>query len=166
MKTLYLCRHSKSSWKDLTLSDFERPLNKRGKNDAPLMGKVLRDKKVKPDLILSSPAVRAFKTAKKYSKYLSYPEENIKTDLRLYESDWRDLLYVLRETEDKISDVMLFGHNPGLTDLCNQLMDSEDNIENIPTSGIAALQIDNFSWTTLEPNSCSLLFFEYPKMYK
>ncbi len=100
MKTLYIIRHAKSSWDDLDLKDFNRPLNERGEKDVPKMGKRLKEKEIYPDIMLSSPAKRAIETCKGIAKTLGFPEEKIKTDNRLYHADEDQLLKVVREIED------------------------------------------------------------------
>lgn len=162
MKTIYLARHAKSFWGDQSISDFDRPLNKRGKRDAPFMGKVLKDKKVIPDLIISSPAKRAKKTAVEISKKLGYQEKKIFFIEELYEASFNTILKILKKTDEKINTVILFGHNPGLT-LLNNLI-SDNYLDNIPTCGIVALQFD-LKWSELDKNTCKYLFFEYPKLY-
>lgn len=164
MKTLILTRHAKSSWKEPILSDKERPLSKRGKRDAPFMGEMFRKKDVKPDLVISSPAVRARDTAKVFCEKLGIPEKNIKYDEDLYEAWHDELLEVINSVDNSINNLMVFAHNPGLTDLSNFLADQR--IDNIPTSGIAGLQFNGDSWSDLSAGSCRLLFFEYPKKYQ
>ncbi len=163
MKTLYLVRHAKSSWKHTELSDFERPLNKRGKNNAPFMGKLLSDKGVNPELVISSPAKRASVTAKIIASEINYPEEKIVIDENIYEATGRNLLEIISGTEEKYNSVMLFGHNPGLTVLQNNL--SDHFIDNIPTCGVVALEFKTF-WEEIELNSAGFIFFEYPKKHK
>src|SRR3990172_9356587 len=97
MKTLYLVRHAKSSWKDVGLSDFERPLNKRGKKDAPFMAKLLRQQKIKPDLIISSPANRASATARIFCETLNYPFEDLLLEPRLYEASSHEILEIVKD---------------------------------------------------------------------
>jgi len=121
MKTLFLVRHAKSSWDDTALPDKDRPLNDRGKRDAAKMGERLAKIDVKPDLILSSPARRALTTAEIVAKKLDYKLKNILVDDRLYAVDADDLLDVIRKLGDKSKRVMLFGHNPELTELANRL---------------------------------------------
>ena len=104
MKTLYLIRHAKSSWDDTNLDDFERPLNKRGKKDAPNMAKRLKEKGGTPDFMISSPAVRAFDTCKEFAKILGYDKNKIKTDKRLYHADEDQILTVIRELKDRERD--------------------------------------------------------------
>ena len=164
MKTLYLVRHAKSSWDDLDLKDINRPLNERGKKDAPRMGKRLKEKRVFPDLMLSSPAVRALSTCREIAKSLGYLEENIKTDKRLYHASEDQLLKIVQELNDLNDDeevVMIFGHNPGLTEFANSLLG--ENIENIPTSGVIASEIKVKFWKDTKFGSGELKFFDFPK---
>ena len=162
MKTLYLVRHAKSSWKNQGLTDFDRPLNKRGKRDAPFMGEVLNDKKIHTDFILTSPAKRANKTAAEIAANIGYPIKKISFDEDIYEASFTTLLEVIKKLDDKYDSVMLIGHNPGLTVLNNHI--SDHYIDNIPTCGIVALQSDK-NWSEIDKNSCKFLFFEHPKMY-
>ncbi|MBK5280437.1 MAG: histidine phosphatase family protein [Bacteroidia bacterium] len=167
MKTLYLIRHAKSSWDDLDLKDFDRPLNERGKKDAPRMAKRLKEKKVFPDLMLSSPAERALTTCKEIAKVLGYLEENIKSDSRLYHADEDQLLKIVQEIKD-LNDaeevVMIFGHNPGLTVFANLLLN--EHIPNIPTCGVVAADMKISSWNDTKFRSGKLLFFDFPKENK
>jgi phosphohistidine phosphatase len=162
MKTLYLARHAKSYWKDQSIPDFDRPLNSRGKRDAPFMGEVLKDKKVKPDLIISSPAKRTKKTAIEIASKIGYSEKNILYNEELYEASSNTIIKVLNKIDEKYNSVMIFAHNPGLTLLNNHI--SNNYIDNIPTCGIVALQLDK-KWNELSKNTCKFLFFEYPKLY-
>ena len=121
MKTLFLIRHAKSSWDDTALPDKDRPLGDRGRRDAPKMGKRLAKRDVKPDLILSSPARRALTTAEIVAKKLDYKLKDIVVDDRLYAGAVHDLLNVIHKVGDKLERVMLFGHNPELTELAHRL---------------------------------------------
>lgn len=161
MKTLYVMRHAKSSWADPLLPDFDRPLNERGKADAPEMGKRLKKKGIHPDLIISSPARRAFKTAQKVAKAIDYPKNKILTDKMLYLAGASAILAVVKETADTVNSLMIFGHNPGWTDFVNEMTGS--HIDNIPTAGIAAIQFDVNSWEDIGKNKGKLLLFDYPK---
>ena len=163
MKTLYIIRHAKSSWDTSTPDDLDRPLNERGKRDAPRMGKRLKEKSIHPDLMLSSPAKRALSTSKKIGKVLKYPKEAIKTDRRLYHADEETILSVVRELKDKHNIVMLFGHNPGLTDFVNILMNGEFDIDNVPTCGVVGFQFDGDEWRNVSWGKGKMLFFDYPK---
>jgi phosphohistidine phosphatase len=162
MKTLYLARHAKSYWKDQSIPDFDRPLNSRGKRDAPFMGEVLNDKKIKPDLIISSPAKRTKKTAIEIAEKIRYPEKKILYNEDLYEASSNTILKLIRKIDENYGSVMIFAHNPGLTMLNNHI--SDHYIDNIPTCGVVALQLDK-KWIDLEKNKCKFLFFEYPKLY-
>lgn len=168
MKTLYIVRHAKSSWDDPDLSDFDRPLNNRGKKDAPHMGKRLKEKRVTADTMLSSPAERALTTCKEIANVLGFPQEKIRTDKRLYHASEDQILNVLRELKDSPKDdeevVMIFGHNPGLTEFTNALLD--ETIMNIPTSGVvhASLRIEH--WKDIHFGCGKMLHFDFPKKDK
>ena len=163
MKTLFIIRHAKSSWDASNIDDFERPLNDRGKRDAPRMGKRLKEKDIQPTLLLSSPAKRALSTAKRIAKVLKYPKDDIKTDRRLYHADEETMLTVVRELKDKQDVVMIFSHNPGLTEFVNSLMDGELDIDNVPTCGVVAFQFSLDAWKDVDWGKGKLLFFDYPK---
>lgn len=152
-KTLYLLRHAKSSWKDTTLSDFDRPLNKRGKRDAPLMAKLMKQKKIHPDIILSSPARRAKSTAKYFAGAL---DSKLLLDEAIYEASPSTLKRVILEAFETYDKVMLVGHNPSLTILCNALCDYD--IDNLPTAGIVGIE-----FTPGDLDKGKMIFFEYPK---
>jgi len=162
MKTLYLARHAKSYWKDQSIPDIDRPLNNRGKRDAPFMGEVLNDKMIMLDLIISSPAKRTKKTAIEIASKLGYSEKKIQFNEDLYEVSSNTIIKLIKKIEEKYDRVMIFGHNPGLTMLNNHI--SNHYIDNIPTCGIVALQFDK-KWSEIDKNSCKFLFFEYPKLY-
>jgi phosphohistidine phosphatase len=164
MKTLYVVRHAKSSWDDSSLADFDRPLNERGKADAPRMGKRLKEKEIAPDFLLSSPAKRAHSTAKRIAEALNFPKDNIKTDRKLYHADADEILDVVRGIPDKHNSVFIFGHNPGLTDFVNTMIhDRKEFIDNVPTCGIVAFNIPVDSWKKMEFGKGDFLFFDYPK---
>ena len=161
MKTLYLVRHAKSSWKDGILSDHERPLNKRGEQDAPQMGKRLQRRQPEPEVIISSPAVRAKMTAKILATEIGYPKSGIIVDERIYAADPEDLVSVIRGLDKTVDCVMLVGHNPALTQLVNSLVQCD--IANVPTCGIAVLGFHMDSWGDIESARAELLYFDYPK---
>ena len=163
MKTLYVIRHAKSSWDASHIDDYERPLNDRGKRDAPRMGKRLKEKEIHPDILLSSPARRALSTAKKIAKVLDYPKDNIKTNRRLYHADEETILSIVQELKDHINIALIFSHNPGLTDFVNSMMDGALDIDNVPTCGIVAFQFDVDKWSEVNWGAGKFLFFDYPK---
>lgn len=163
MKTLIVMRHAKSSWEEPELEDIDRPLNKRGRRDAPFMGKVLELKGVRPGMIVTSPAVRALTTAQAVAEELRYPADSIKTEQRLYEASAGQLLDVVRSWSDPVDNVLLIGHNPGLTDCINQLTCAE--IANFPTSGIMSIDFDVKHWKDVKEAGGQMRYFEYPKKY-
>ena len=161
MKTLYLIRHAKSSWKDLTLADFDRPLNKRGKRDAPFMGELLHDNEIFPDIIYSSPARRAKDTAQIIAQKVAYKKE-IVFDERIYEFNLLTLVRFIKEIDNNIQSAFVFGHNPTLNIFLEEYCDFD---ENLPTCGIAKLSFETDNWKKITPLTCELLEFEYPKKY-
>ena len=162
MKTLYLIRHAKSSWDDPLQDDFDRPLNKRGMKDAPRMGKRLQEMDIHPDMLLSSPAERALSTCMLIAEKIGYSARNIHTDQRLYHAGEDQLLAVVHGFHDGNDEIMIFAHNPGLTDFANRL--NHDLVtDNIPTCGVVALQFAVNSWKEVVWEKGKLLFFDFPK---
>jgi len=161
MKHLFLLRHAKSSWDYPELSDFERPLNKRGKHDAPLMAGVMIKHKVIPDIILSSPATRAAMTAKAVTEILRVPDDGLMFNNEIYEASPSRLLDIIRLIDDSLHKVLLVGHNPGLTGLANILTDH--HVDNIPTAGLFGLSINIPKWKNINEKAGKFLFFETPK---
>ncbi|MCH9740471.1 MAG: histidine phosphatase family protein [Epsilonproteobacteria bacterium] len=164
MKKLYLIRHAKSSWKDFTLDDFDRPLNKRGKHDSKLMGELLKSRAIKPNLIIASPAKRATITANNIAQEIGYALENIEYKESIYEASVRDLITVLTSINDKNSTIFLIGHNPSLNSLLDYLVKHHD-IENIVTTGIVEIDFDIEHWNEIAENSGEFVLFEFPKKY-
>jgi len=161
VKQLYLMRHAKSSWKDPNLRDFERPLNKRGKRDAPLMGKRLKQKEVKPDLIISSFAKRAYKTAKIIAKELNCPKDKIIKEEKLYLTSFAKLLNYIKSLDNSLNSILIINHNPAISELFCYLS-GKDSV-NMPTSAIGAIRFDTNSWKYIDESKRKVLFFEYPK---
>jgi len=159
-RILYLVRHAKSSWDDARLKDIDRPLNKRGFRDAPNMGKRLYEAGVQVQMILSSPAKRAYTTASLIACEIEYDSRKIIIDDDIYEATTRDLLNIIHELDDTLISVMLVGHNPGFTALANYL--TKEYFDNVPTSGIVAISFSS-SWNQIGRNSGKLIFFDYPK---
>ncbi len=161
MKRLYLARHAKSSWKDPELEDFDRPLNKRGESDAPIMGQRLRKRKTEIDLIISSPAKRAKKTAEILAKPISIVPREIQWLESVYAAGSQTLLHIVRKIDNACQNVMLVGHNPGLTILAERLTGIK--INNIPTCGIVAVDFEVDSWNSIRDAKGRLVFFDFPK---
>jgi phosphohistidine phosphatase len=162
MKKLYLIRHAKSSWNDLNLDDFDRPLNKRGKHDVKLMGERLKSKQIKPDLIIASPAKRTSITANSIAKKIGYDLEKIDYQETIYEASLSDLLTVLKSIDNKNDVVFLIGHNPSLNSLLDYLVESH-NIENIVTTGMVEIELDVQRWGEIDEDSGEVVLFEFPK---
>ncbi len=121
MKTLYLVRHAKSSRHETYQSDFERTLTESGMNDSLIIARLLNKKNIKPGLIISSPATRAFLTAEIFAGELHYKKDKIEADGRIYNATIRDLMNVVKEIDNKHETVLFFGHNPGLLNFVNLL---------------------------------------------
>ena len=162
MKKLILIRHAKSSWQSTATSDFDRPLNDRGKEDAPRMGEYLASLDLKPDQFYASSAVRAAYTARLIAKAMDFDPEAIVADRRLYLADVAHMQSIMREFSDNWECVFLMGHNPTLTDCANAL--ANDELENIPTCGIYGIELNIDSWRKLRNGVGKRLFFQAPKL--
>ena len=161
MKRLYLIRHAKSSWNHPGLSDFERPLNKRGLRDAPVMGERLAKKTIGLDLMVSSPAVRAITTARMLAEKLGYPESEIAENEAIYGAHWSGLMEVVQNLKDESETVMLLGHNPGFTMLAEYLTDTQ--VDNMPTCSVFGADFDVASWGDVSRGKGSLVHYDFPK---
>lgn len=164
MKTLYILRHAKSSWEFEELSDHDRPLNKRGRSDAPLMGQELAARGVQLNLIISSPAVRALTTATLVGKELGYDPDDIAVDERIYGAGKEDLLDIVKNVPDDVDYLMLVGHNEAITEFANLL--TPERVVSLPTAGVVALEFGSSTWKDISKKNASLLFFDFPKNYK
>jgi phosphohistidine phosphatase len=162
MKKLYIIRHAKSGLKNSGLDDFERPLSKRGKKDAPFMGSMLKNRGVLPDIIISSPALRAKSTAEIVANEIGYVK-SIVYDKNIYEASVEELYNILADISDKKSSAMLFGHNPELNMLVEDLFGFN---ENIPTCGVVEIEFDCKKWSEISSENSKLISFDYPKKYK
>ncbi len=163
IKTLVIIRHSKSSWSNIELDDFDRPLNKRGKRDAPFMGEQLRLRNILPDVFLSSGAKRAKRTAKIVAKAIKYPKKAILFDERIYYANEYELFNILKSSDENISTLFIVGHNYTLTDFANSL--SNFNYVNIPTSGMVGMQFKG-KWKNIKYGEGEKLFFDFPKLHQ
>ena len=160
-KILYLVRHAKSSWRDSSLADHERPLNGRGRRNSPEMGRRMAEQGHSPDLIISSPAKRALTTARNIAGELGIAPAEIVTDEGLYFTGAGGMLEVLEQVDDACRKVMLVGHNPAITGLLNRLADTD--IGNMPTCAIAIVGFDMASWREVRSTHGELLGYDYPK---
>lgn len=164
MKTLILVRHAKSSWKDSSLSDIERPLNKRGKRDAPFMGKVLAETGIKIDRFISSPANRALTTARHFAAAFGlHDEDDIQIEEIIYHGSSRSIMKFINDLDDGYDAVVLFGHNPDFTSMAS--IYTEEYFDNVPTCGIVCIDFDVHSWVDTGETLGNLRFYKYPKQY-
>jgi len=160
MRRLTLIRHAKSDWSDPDLNDFDRPLNERGKKAAPLMGKRLASRSHVPDLLVSSPAKRARKTAQLIAKELGLAKTDIRFDEVIYEAPVDNLLEVLKALPDDCHPALI-GHNPGLSDLGSWLC--QDAPSWLKTCAVLTLELEADSWQGLTRHCATLLEYDYPK---
>ena len=163
MKTIYLIRHAKSDWTVSNLSDFDRPLNNRGKRDAPFMGKQLNELGIYPDYIVASPAKRAKETTKLICTEINYPFNKVEFIDSVYHSSVKNLTQVLNGLSNNNKIVFLVGHNPGLTELSDYLTD--DYLDNISTCGIVKIELEINDWKEIIQGIGIKRFFIYPKLY-
>lgn len=161
MRILTLVRHAKSSWQNSTLSDRERPLNERGEQDAPMMGKRIVAAGIRPSLIISSPAVRAWTTAKIVAQELAYPSEFLQREDGLYLASLDQLLDVLVAQDAEFNNLLLVGHNPGLTTFANYLVPGVTS--NLPTAGVIAVRFEQPDWNLYTRPAIELVTYDFPK---
>jgi phosphohistidine phosphatase len=161
LKTVIFMRHAKSDWSMAGQKDFDRPLNTRGFTDAPQMGRKLFEMGVKPDLIMSSPALRAKMTAEFVAEQLKYETDKIVFEEDMYESSTRTLLGFINNLDDQLHCVMLFGHNPTHSYLAEYLTKTE--IGNIPTAGVVCVEFEIDSWKEISEGLGKMKWFLYPK---
>ena len=160
MKHLLLVRHAKSDWGNPDLEDFDRPLNSRGKKDAPVMAQRLLDRKIRIDAFISSPAKRAAKTAKYFANAYSLKKKDILFKQELYLAQPEAFMAVISGIIDNVDTVAIFSHNEGITDFANQL--THTRIDNIPTSGVFGIKIHCNHWYEFKQSEKEFWFFDYP----
>jgi phosphohistidine phosphatase len=155
LKILTIVRHAKSSWKDTSLSDRKRPLNTRGERDAPVMGRRIHEHGIRPSLIITSPAKRAWKTAKIIAREIHYPLEFLQREDGLYLASLNEILDTIVAQDNGFNNLMIVGHNPGLTDFANFLVPGLTN--NLPTAGVVSVEIDQDDWSLYTQPQARLL---------
>ena len=160
MKTLYLVRHAKSDWKNPHCGDFDRPLNERGLKSAPFIAGLLKEKKVHPELVMASPANRALTTAEIFCEILGYPKELIQQRIEIYEDGAGNLLKIVQHLPDSSNTVMLFGHNPTMTEFSTLL--SGKLIDSMKTCSVNCIAMDIESWKDAASNTGKLVWHEVP----
>lgn len=163
MLRLVLLRHGKSSWDDARLDDFERPLAPRGLRNVPEMGRRLARRGIVPDLVVSSPAVRALATARGVAREIGYREDRIREAPELYLATPDEILAVIRATPAAVGALMVVGHNPGLTELANRLDDIR--LDNMPTAAMLCVEFEASTWSDIRPDEAELCWFDYPKKH-
>ena len=161
MKTLYIVRHGKSAWNKPGLDDSERPLLQKGISRTRQVVGHLVQAQAKPDLILSSHAVRAFETAKIIAQGIEYPEEKIMVPNKIYSSDVEGIFELFYDLPDDIHSLMLVGHNPTLTDMANEFLTPK--IDNLPTSGVVCVEFNTDSWESFFLTASQVKFVLIPK---
>ena len=162
MKIITLLRHAKSSWSDGNLTDRQRPLNSRGERDAPLMGRRINEHGIRPSLIVASPAVRAWTTAKIIAQDINYPLEFLQREDSLYLASTDEILDVIVAQDNSFNSLMVVGHNPGLTEFANFLVPGLTS--NLQTAGVVSVQLDTDNWSLYERPAAKLLVYDYPKL--
>lgn len=163
MRTVYLCRHAKSSWADPGQDDFDRPLNERGLRDAPAMARHFKARNEPVDLIISSPAKRALTTARAFGTELGMTGDAFREDPSLYHASTSTIHRVLGALPDAIEHVVLFGHNPGFSEAVETL--SSEPIGNMPTCGMVRIDFPVDSWSLVARDMGTLIWFDYPKRH-
>ena len=161
-KKLIIVRHSKSSWKDLSLDDFNRPLNKRGKEDGPIISNYLSKKTNFIDFLHSSSSVRTFETSKFFTERIKFGK--VKYDDSLYHSSSESILNLIKNYSNEYSSVMLIAHNPGLTHLINQI--TNISLDNLPTTGLAEIHFSCNKWNEISSKNSNLIDLKFPKQLK
>ena len=160
-RQLLLVRHAKSSWADVMQQDFDRPLNDRGEKDAPEMAKRLAKRDVSVDVFISSPAKRAFATARYFAKEFGVKKKKIIRVPELYEASVNDFYNTIEQTNDDYTTVALFSHNPGVTAFANGLTGT--HIDDMPTCSVFAIRIQTDTWKNFKDAQKEFWFFDYPK---
>jgi phosphohistidine phosphatase len=144
-----------------TKSDFKRKLIKQGKNDSLQVAERLKKQKIKPDLVITSPAPRAAETARIFAKQLKYKQKNIKSRKSLFRQTEHALLDVVHEIDDRYDTVMIVGHDPSITDFVHFLI--QDFKEIIPTCGVVGIEFDTLSWRDISQGQGVLKLFDFPQ---
>jgi phosphohistidine phosphatase len=162
MKTLYLVRHAKASWEEPGVSDADRPLIPKGVKRTKLIVDFLMNRGTSIDLMISSSAVRAYETAKIVAAGLKYPVNKIKTDRKIYDSFYDRILDIIYSTSNDLNSLMIFGHNPTITNLANLFL--HPGIESMPTSCIVCLSFNVDKWEEIPSNEAIREFIVFPKM--
>ncbi|NML20147.1 histidine phosphatase family protein [Pseudoflavitalea sp. G-6-1-2] len=160
-KSVIVVRHAKSSWSDISQPDFERPLNDRGKADAPAMAKRLLDKNIQIDAFITSPAKRAKKTATLFAEVYGIEKEQLIQVPSLYHAEPSDFFRTIAQAPESANTIAVFSHNPGITAFVNML--TKVNVDDMPTCAMYAVHCELNSWAEFESAQKEFWFFDYPK---
>lgn len=161
MKKLLLVRHAKSDWNNPSLPDFDRPLNKRGDRDAPKMAEKLLNKHIVPQKLVSSPALRAFTTAKYFADVFNIDKKEIQTEPAIYEASVSALLNIVNRFDNRYDFVALFGHNPGITSFAINLCDTD--VFDMPTCGVILIEFPFDDWKMISKDTGQQTLYDFPK---
>jgi phosphohistidine phosphatase len=161
-RRLTLLRHAKSSWSDDTIPDLDRPLSTRGERDAPEMASRLLARAEHPDLIVTSHARRALQTARIFARALGVPDSRLLVERALYLATPGEIMALIARQRDAVSDLMVVGHNPGMTALANALL-PDLGLANLPTAGVVVMELSAAGWADAVSSGGRLVRYDYPK---
>jgi phosphohistidine phosphatase len=162
MKTIYIVRHAKSSWEYQGIKDMDRPLKKRGINDAYLVSSVLKEKILKPDAFITSSAIRALSTAVVFCNNFGFPLSRLKINKSLYNFSDGYLVKTIKALDDEFDSAIVFSHDHGINDFVNKF--GSKHIEHVPTCGVIGIQFENNHWKSVKKGTTILK--EFPKFHK
>lgn len=163
MRTLYLCRHAKSSWADPGQDDYDRPLNERGLHDAPMMARLFKERNEPVDRIVSSTALRALTTARSFARTLQLDAARFALEPRLYHASTATINHVVNALPVDARRAMLFGHNPGFTEVLEHF--TGEGLLNMPTCGLARIDFLVDDWALVGKHMGTLVWFDHPKAH-
>jgi len=162
LKKIYVLRHSKSSWKYLSLGDFHRPLNKRGKMDGLLMSTYLHSRIEKIDFLHCSSSIRTYETSKYFTDRIKYTD--IKYDESLYHSSSLEIINNIKCYDEQYNSAMIIAHNPGLTNFINEI--ANVILDNLPTTGLVEINFDCAKWPDISQDNSTVIDIKFPKQLK
>lgn len=167
MKHILLLRHAKSSWEDSSLDDFDRPLAKRGIKDAPRMGNFAKQTGYIPDLVISSPAIRARQTTQFFCESAGIASKNIKWEEDFYYGSCFDYFKALKESPEEAETVMLVGHNPKMEEMVSLLSSDHKNyIARMPTAALLCFEHPAIKWDQIKEGTARMKWMVIPKLLK
>lgn len=162
MKTIYIVRHAKSSWEYQGIKDMDRPLKKRGINDAYLVSSILKKKILKPDAFITSSAIRALSTAVVFCNNFGFPLSRLKINKSLYNFSDGYLVKTIKALDDEFDSAIVFSHDHGINDFVNKF--GSESIAHVPTCGVIGIQFENNHWKSIKKGTTILK--EFPKFHK